>query len=346
VGPWYSTREEVMNATDIKSSARMNRQIDRALEAASRAVEQQLHRKFYPVVATRYFPWPERNMPTPWRIWLEEDEMVSLMSLTSGGITISPSEVLLEPANTGPPFTRLELNIGTSSAFDGGATHQRAIAITGVFGYNADEESADELAADAAISANTITITNASIIGIGDLIRIGDERLLVTSRSSATTGQTTTAIVDNGSATVLVPVSDGSIFNVDETITLDTERMTIVDVFGNNLMVRRAVDGSVLGAHPSGTTIYAQRALQVTRGAYGTYPATHLASTEIMRNQAPEPVRSFVLAAAISQVLQETSGYGRTVGSGDNEREASGRGVRAMREALYQQYGRKRIGAV
>jgi hypothetical protein len=57
--------------------------------------------------------------------------------------------------------------------------------------------------------------------------------------------------------------------------------------------------------------------------------------------RAPEPVRSLIRAFAITQVLQELSGYGRTIGSGDNEREASGRDVKSKREIVRKNYARR-----
>ncbi len=54
----YSTREDVKTALDIKESARVNAQIDRALAGARDSVETLCNRKFYPQAATRVFDWP------------------------------------------------------------------------------------------------------------------------------------------------------------------------------------------------------------------------------------------------------------------------------------------------
>ena len=77
--PWYATREQVKRALDIAETARNNAQVDRAIAAASRSIEAQMHRRFYPWDGTRYFgfrPWNDGT--SSWRLWLAEDDLVSV----------------------------------------------------------------------------------------------------------------------------------------------------------------------------------------------------------------------------------------------------------------------------
>lgn len=340
--PWYVTREEVMSATDIKSTARMNHQVDRACNSASRSVENITHRVFYPTQATRYFPWPNIWQPTPWVLWLEQDELISLTGVSSGEIPLDILTVNTEPINSGPPFTRLELNLGSSAGFSGGSTAQRNIAVTGLFGYQNDEEDLGcTLAADIGDADPLINVSDSAIIGVGDLIRMEDERMMVYGKVTSSTGVTLSADIANTNNVNGLSVSSIGDLSLGETITIDTERMEIIDIFGSVVSVKRAVDGTTIAAHTSGATIYAARTLQVERGALGTEAVAHTSGASVVRHVAPGPVRDFALAAAVSQVLQETSGYGRTVGSGENEREASGRGLAKKQRELYEQYGRK-----
>src|SRR5258706_968268 len=144
---WYATREDVKSALDSAETARNNAQVDRAIESSSRSVESQLNRRFYPQVATRYFPWPNWQYAWPWRLWLDYDELISVTSLTSGSTVISPSSYFLEPVNTGPPYTSVEINLGSQASFGVSTTFQRSIAIVGTWGFSADEEPAGTLAA-------------------------------------------------------------------------------------------------------------------------------------------------------------------------------------------------------
>jgi hypothetical protein len=111
--------------------------------------------------------------------------------------------------------------------------------------------------------------------------------------------------------------------------------------------VKRAWDGSALATHAASADIYAPRTLTVVRGALGTTAATHTTTTAVVKHIVPYPVRDLTIAEALNTVLQERSGYAREVGSGENSREASGRGLRDLRESVYTSHGRKaRISAI
>ena len=66
--------------------------------------------------------------------------MVVLTALTAGGTAIPLDKVFLEPVNTGPPYTYLELDRSTLGGVRGGTVRRRSIriALTGTWGYGAD----------------------------------------------------------------------------------------------------------------------------------------------------------------------------------------------------------------
>jgi hypothetical protein len=343
MGVWYATREDVKTALDAKETARNNGQVDRAIAAATPAIEGLLHRRFYPSVATRSFPWPDEGWSSrPWRLWLDADELISATTLTSGATTIAATDYLLEPANAGPPYNRIEINLAGSAAFTSGVTHQRAISIAGVWGgCPADEDSAGTLAAAVTTTtATTVDVSDSAAIGVGHLIRVDTERMLVTDKTMLTTGQTLQTPLTANAANVAVAVTNGAAYTTGEVLLLDSERMLVVDIAGNTLTVKRAWDGSVLAAH-TGSTIYAARRLTVTRAALGTTAATHLSNAAVARHVVPDLVHQLAVAEAINSLLQETAGYARTVGSGEGEREAGGRGLRDLREQAYTAHARK-----
>jgi hypothetical protein len=330
--PWYVTREDVKSATDVLETARSNRQVDRAIEAASRSVENLCRRKFYPTVATRYFDWPSLRTPTSWRLWTEPDEIISLTSLVSGGETIASSDYNLEPANDGPPYDRIEIDLASSASFISGDTPQRDIAATGVFGYDDNTSPAGNLsAAIVSTSATSCSVTDSSVIGVGSLLTVGSEKMIVMGKSQVDTAQNIGGDLTASAAGTSVIVTTGSAYSVDEVITVDSERMRIVDITGNLLTVRRAWDGSTLATHMTGADIYAPRTLTVARGALGTTAATHLISASVSAQLYPGPVVSLTLAEALNTLAQEGSGYARTVGSGEASRNASGSALRELR---------------
>lgn len=345
MGIRYATREAVKSDLDVKLTARSDAQVDRAIESASRAVEGLTHRRFYPEVRTMTFDWPNGQAARPWRLWLDQHELIEVTALTVAGETIPPSDYFLRP-DDGPPYTRVEIDLDSPAAFSAGGTHQRSISITGVFGYRADEAPAGQLAAALDSTATTVTVSDGAAVGVGDLLRVGDERLVVTGRAAASTGQTLQDPLTASNADTLVQVEDGTAFHADEVILLDAERMLIVDVAGNNLVVKRAWDGSVLAAH-TGSTVYAHRALTVERGALGTTAAAHDEGAAVVKHEAPGLIRELCEAEAINTLLQRHSGYARVIGTGDNQREAAGRALRDIRDQAYTRYARKaRVRAV
>lgn len=346
--PWYATREEVGRELDFKEPTRSSPRIDRAIDSASRKVEALCHRRFYPEAAARSFDWPNQQYARPERLWLESNELISVSSLVSGGLTIGPGEFFLRRSDDvdEPPYNLLELNLGTNAAFGGGSTHQRDITITGTFGYRDDQSPAGQVVTAVSAVGTSVTVTNSAAVGVGALLRIGTERLIVTDRSMTDTGQDLATPIDAQQKTAVVPVADGSVFPVGETILLDAERMLILDIAGASLIVQRAVDGSVLAPH-TGSDIYAPRALTVRRGVLGSTAAPIPAGADISVWQPPGPVRSLCIAEALTELLQGRSGYARVVGSGENQRESSGRGLRELREQVYASHGRKgRVRAV
>jgi hypothetical protein len=348
VGIWYCTREDVQGALDSKSTARDTRQIDRTIESESRGVEDRLNRRFAPTLATRYKDWPNDQMGRSWRLWLDQDEVISLTAVVAGGITIAPTDYFLEPVNVGPPFNRLEINLGGSRSFDVGATHQRDIALTGLFGHSNDEKVVGTLTADlaASLTATASATFNTARIGVGDLLRIDNERCQVTNKTMVTSGQTLQTPVTASNADTTIQVTNGAAFAVDTVLLLDAERMLVVDIAGNALIVKRAWDGSALAAH-TGSTIFTQTGVELDRAQAGTTLASHLNGASISQWQVPGPVRELTIAEVLNTFEQERSGYARTIGSGDNVRIAAGAGIADIRDKAYASHGRKsRIRAV
>lgn len=341
MGIWYTTREDVKSALDIKETARNNAQVDDAIEDASRLIDGALHRRFYPETGTRYFNWPNHQLARSWRLWLEQDELISVTTLTSGGVVIPPSTYFLEPNNFGPPFDRIELDLSSRSAFSTRATHQRAIAVTGVFGYGAEEKSAGALVGALNATTTAVNVTDSTVIGVGSLLRVDSERMTVTGKSMADTGLNLLTPVTAAANVQTLAVTTGSAFRVGEVILLDSERIRIDDIAGNNLIVKRAWDGSTLAAH-TGSRIWAPRTLAVTRGVLGTTASVHVDTAPVAKHVPPGPISSLAKAEAINTVLQETSGYAKA--GADTTKLFTGRGLQLKWDSVHAAYGRNRLG--
>lgn len=322
---WYCTREDVMSAPDFKESAKNSRSIDRGIRNATKKIDDMCNRQFAPEFKTQYFGWPNLTYARPWRLWLDEHELLSVSTLTTGTVALTEgTDYFLEPVNE-PPFNRVEINLGGQASFQVSDTFQRSIAITGWWGFSDDQEPAAHLVNPVDQTSTSIDIDDSSNIGVGDTLILGDERVRVTGKSSRDSTQVLgLSIASNMGATVL-PVQDGGEFHIFEQILVDGERMTIIDIAGNNLIVKRAADGSVLAAHANNAKVYVQGwTLQVARAQQGTTAQSHSTPTTILRWMVPDPVNTLAVAMALDTVLQEASGYSRTIGS--SAQSASGGG--------------------
>ncbi|HEV7651341.1 MAG TPA: hypothetical protein VGP26_24590 [Actinophytocola sp.] len=341
--PWYCTREQVKAALDSKETARNNGQVDRAIGRGARSVDEQMHRRdggFFPTVATRYFDWPTEYSSNGYRLWLDEHELIELTSIEAGGTAISG--YLLEPRNDGPPYSSVDINRSTSDTFMHGDIAQRRMQLVGVWGFWDRSEPAGALAAVVGDeTTRTVTVTDSAAVGVGQLIKVDSERMTVTAKSMVDTGQNLGADLGSTVDAETVAVGSGAAFTIGEVVLVGAEKMLIVEIAGDNLIVKRKWDGSTLAAHTTGADVYAPRQLTVERGVRGTAAAAHSTAVAVVRQVVPDLIRDLNIAEALVGLQQENAGYGRVIGSGDAQREASGKGLEDLRVLAYAAYGRK-----
>jgi hypothetical protein len=311
MGVWYCTREAVKSALDSNLTARSNVQIDRLIESSSRGVEQLTLRKFYPQVATRYLDWPDPLASSLQRIWLDENELITLTSFTIGGVAIALADLILRPGD-GPPYTSIEVNRSTAASFRSGSTYQNNAAVLGVFGFRADEAAAGQLA-EALDNAETgVQVTDSAAVGTGSVLRVDDERMLVTSREWLDLGVTLAqALTERNNATTITLSATTAAVRAGETLLIGAERMLVEDVAGTTCVVKRAVDGSTIAAHDVAAAVWAPRDLTVTRGALGTAKAAHSLSAPLWRHEPPAPVQTLTLHQTLSGLGMESGTKGQ-----------------------------------
>lgn len=344
----YCTRERVQATLDQSDAPRLNSVIDAGCRSGSRKVEGITHRRFYPTKAVRY-PDPAQHV-SGGVLWLNhiDYEFMSLTSLVVDGTTLVEGvDYQLRP-EVGP-HTSIKLLDGSSASWP---TDLRSIVLTSnEFGASNRTAAAGALAAAIGSTSTTqMTISDSSLVGVGDLVFVDSERVIVVEKVAATTTATLTGTVDADSAVVTVPVSSGALVHAGEMILVGAEWMFVETVAGNNLIVKRAQQSSPLAAHAASDVVYAPRLCTIRRAAAGTTAATHDSAAALSRNDPPSIVQEVALAKAIDASEQGKAGYSRTSGVGDNRRESGGTGVAAAIAAavddLYTSYGRQgRIGA-
>lgn len=347
--PVYTTRETIKRALDQGEVPKNNRNIDRCIASASRTAEAECHRIFYPRVMTKYFDWPNDQDALAWRLWLDDQDLISVSALVSGGVTIAAGDFNLEPNRTGPPYNRLEIDISSSANLGGGATHQQDVAVNGLWGWNDTHEDVGTTteALDASETSVDVSAVASADVGVGSILKIDTERMLVTDRAQMDTGVNVggAGLTANKNAESLT-VADGTQFAVGEVLLIEAERVLVEDITGNTLVVERAFEGSTIAAHAAGVDIYAPRTLTVTRGALGSTAAAHNSGATVQLWQVPPVVRQFVTAEAIHQLMQEQTGWFRTMSAssifgGTAKRAATVEALVDFRNQMYRTHGRK-----
>lgn len=356
MGIWYATEEQICRSLEIMHTAKASALIRRKLEASSRAVEGQLLRRFYPERRTVRIDYPNYQYAPAWQLWLDSmNEIISIETLSSGGTSIAADDRMLRRADDlrEPPYQWIEIDTSSNAAFTSGDTWQEAIEVVGLFGSTQDTDTSyvdGELEGAINTSVTSITLIPSSgsyEVGVGSIILMESERMVVRDRRMADTTINTTTTLDDMQNAETLGVGSGSAFAIGETILVNSERMYIHDIAGNNLIVERAYDGTTLAEHASGQDVYARRTFIVQRGALGSTAASHSDAVTFSVHRFPGLVNELCEAECLNMIEQAASGWARVIGGGENARETGGQGLNDIRAQACQLYGSNvRHGAI
>lgn len=349
---WYTTRESLKRAIGLSGNEN-DEAVDRLIEAASRDVDNLTHRWFIPKTQTRLFRWPA-TYGVGSVLWMDAD-LLSVSTLqtkaqNSSPTTISSSDFFLEPNNTNPPYSRIEIDLSSTAAFEAGDTPQRSISVAGSWGFSSDTVSvgtvSSGLSSDA--TATSMVCSTGSLtsgINVGDTLLIESEQLFVSEKTSAALG----SVLINGALTAdkseNVTIDSGHGISAGEVVKMDSEEMFVRATTATTLTVERAYNATTLAAHNDDTAVHIFRSLTVARGANGTTGATHANATAISAYRPPAPVRELTQAIAIASVTQEAGAWGRSLGAGGAAQDM-GRDIDALMKRISDQYMRPREYAI
>lgn len=343
--PTYANVVELAAAGDIPITLLSEQGMLRHLDASSRQMERLCDgRRFYPTLATRTFDFPNlQGRGTSERLWLDDDELIELTSLTVAGTLWGSGTYRLQP-QSGPPYRWIEpTDLATAQPFRSGSNgSQGSISIVGKFGHSETLVNRGTLAAAvASTSTTTVTLSDGSLIGAGQALLIGDEYLTVESMGWVDTGDNLAAALTVDHTDQALTVADGTLYTPGETLRVGTERLLVVDVIGNTVYVERSADGSYMAGHALGVDIYARRLATVARGQLGSTADTHADGATVQALQAPGVVRNATIGKAMMTIAQEAASWARMVGSGESEREARGASLRGYLDELQRDYGQR-----
>jgi hypothetical protein len=304
----YATREQVQTQLEILSTARAGSVIDSKLQAASRGIESLCHRRFYPAKETRYFDWPNHQYADSWQLFLGDNDLISITTLTAGGVVIPSTDYILRRADNKaePPYTYIEIDTSTNSVFQSGTTFQKSIAINGLWGYNDVDTSVvtGAIYAPALYTDQVVYISPYAgtwDIGTNDVIKCGTELMIVKSRAMlAIGGQALTTVLTASVSDKTVGVTSGSAYAIGSTLLIGAERIRVDDIAGNNLVVTRTYDGTALTTHAISEAVYALQTYTLQRGALGTIAEGHIASSYVYTYKCPSLVRELCILETVA----------------------------------------------
>ena len=128
--------------------------------------------------------------------------------------------------------------------------------------------------------------------------------------------------------------------NAGEVILLDQEQMLVEQVVAGVATVRRVWNGTALQDHTA-ATVYAYRQYSVLRAQLGTTAGSYSSGAAVNRHRVPQLVRDLSIAESNNRLLQEGSGYARTVGSGESAVPAPGMALADLWAEARTRHGRK-----
>jgi hypothetical protein len=342
----YCSRIDVMTATEEQQTVDIIRHIDSGLEAAADEADRLTKRKFYNEIRTNKWDWPNYQRAAPWKLWFDAAELADVTALvpvlTSGGTVIPNSAIFWGPWNYAPPYTFLELDRSQSYSFGVGPTPQQDILLTGNFGYWTRTKPGGTLAAAvSSTTATTVTVSDSSVVGVGDVLIVDSESMLVSDNAMSDTGQAQqgAGCSTNSDSDNVLTVASGPAIKAGEILQLDAEWMLAESVTGNNVTVIRAYLGTQPAVHAS-AEVYAMRSLTVIRAFGGTTAATHANGATAAVQLIPAEVREYAIAETLNFVYQKASGYARTLGE-NGALPVPGGSLPDLRNRVYERHGRK-----
>jgi hypothetical protein len=201
----YATLTDFKSFQTISSTdATDDSVIEKMLEGASRWIDSYTGRRFYPIIATRYFDVPQEvNKP---KLLQLDDDLLALTTLTNGDdTTITSTDYLLQPVNASPKWgIQLKPSSDVYWEYDSSNEYLAVIDVLGWWGYH-DEYSqrawstAGTLGAALNASALSATMTAGHTLQAagGQILKIDNE--IIISTASGATSLTILKRGDNGS---------------------------------------------------------------------------------------------------------------------------------------------------
>lgn len=302
---------------DLGDSSMAEAKIYSKIVAASQELAREIGR-FLPIKASVSLPSLESEM-----VELDDEDallqtppLLSVSSVSVYGVARPSGDYKAWPYTRywlNGPYSALQLD-DMSGTLGQWAEEAGRNVIVGNWGLY-DETVSLGITASQLIGDTTLVVTNGSKVSAGMVLLIESEWELVASTGATTaSGATLSATIDD--AAEEIGVSNGTLVSVGEEIKIDFERMRVLDVAGNTLLVARGVSGSKRASHTISTAVSVYRTFTVSRGVNGSSAAAH-SGAAILRQVAPADINYLCRQVAALMIRKAATGY---VGqAGNNE---------------------------
>lgn len=184
----YKRSANIDDSTD--SDATDDLVIEALIEEASRFMDDETCRTFYPRVETRYHDTP----PEGRELWVDDD-LLEVLSITNGDdSTVADSDYNLVPKNSSPHYAiKLIMSSSETWDLDSSGNSESVIDVNAIWGYHTNYTqrawSTGSTVSDSdTISASSTTVGVAALTNFdpGQLIRIDDEIARITATATTT----------------------------------------------------------------------------------------------------------------------------------------------------------------
>ena len=137
-------------------------------------------------MTTNLYRWPPYQIGATWSVYTDEDllAVTALETAVSGlnAVPIPITNYFLEPQQAGPPYSRIEIDISSTDAFQSGPTPQRSVSIQGQWGYtNATVPVGTGSGLSSDPTVTTMTCSSGASVDSGDVLLWDSEAIYVSS---------------------------------------------------------------------------------------------------------------------------------------------------------------------
>lgn len=190
-----------------------------------------------------------------------------------------------------------------------------SVEIPGEWGYwKRLDTTGATVASDQNVSVETLSVNDGSKIAVGMALSIGAEMEVVTDYGTPTAAATTLSS-SLTAASETVAVASGAAVKIGEIIRVDFERMKVLDIQTNTLLVARGWGKTQKNTHNSAANVDVYRTFAVARACNGTSAAAHSTSTVVKRYAIPDDIVYLARQIAMLMLKKAGSGFAGKTGS-------------------------------